>query len=354
MKPFCLLANPQSYRPLDWDLTRDRKARLEWLDLFETVFEKILSHARREYGAEADGRIQDAYAEFNGLLRALRTDPSVLPVKQLNLLELDRARDAVLRKHGLPDPYASAKRRENEAALKRYPDVVRQLHAGPRNARWLKLIKSVFAGNIFDLGSKATLHLADNPGDFMATLARVKPRPWFIDDFDLLRQVLRRRERSPWFKAVAFADNAGSDVILGLLPLLRELAIGGTRVVLAANEVPSLNDITATELHQLLPRLCEADRLLDHICREGMLVCVSTGTDLPVLDFSAVSDELNDAARGADLVLLEGMGRAVETNLHARFRADVLRLALVKNETVARHIGAEIFDCVCGYTRLPR
>ena len=32
-----------------------------------------------------------------------------------------------------------------------------------------------------------------------------------------------------------------------------------------------------------------------------------------------VSAELAEAAAGADLVVLEGMGRSIETNLHARF-----------------------------------
>jgi len=69
-----------------------------------------------------------------------------------------------------------------------------------------------------------------------------------------------------------------------------------------------------------------------------------------MIDLSDVSDELNDASADADLVILEGMGRAVETNFDAKFKVDTLRLALLKNETVARRLGGGLFDCVCKFT----
>ena len=44
-----------------------------------------------------------------------------------------------------------------------------------------------------------------------------------------------------------FVDNAGRDLILGVMPLVREMALAGTMIVLAANELPSINDITVDE-----------------------------------------------------------------------------------------------------------
>ena len=41
-----------------------------------------------------------------------------------------------------------------------------------------------------------------------------------------------------------FVDNAGADVCLGMIPFVRELIRRGTEVVVAANETPSINDIT--------------------------------------------------------------------------------------------------------------
>jgi hypothetical protein len=44
------------------------------------------------------------------------------------------------------------------------------------------------------------------------------------------------------------SDNAGTDVVLGMVPLVRELLRRGTNVVLSANSTPALNDITHPEL----------------------------------------------------------------------------------------------------------
>ena len=46
----------------------------------------------------------------------------------------------------------------------------------------------------------------------------------------------------------------------------------------------------------------------------------SSGNDLPVIDLTRVSSDLCKSVRekGCDLVVLEGMGRAIETNLHAQ------------------------------------
>jgi type II pantothenate kinase len=151
-----------------------------------------------------------------------------------------------------------------------------------------------------------------------------------------------------------------------MLPLCRELLRGGAEVVLAANERPSINDVTARELRALLPRVAEAERAR-HVFNENenvhnenvfqraldtnTLVVVSSGSDLPVIDLSRVSAELVDAARGADLVVLEGMGRGIETNLFARFACDALNLGMVKHPEVAQCLRGTLYDCVCRFAR---
>ena len=47
-----------------------------------------------------------------------------------------------------------------------------------------------------------------------------------------------------------------------------------------------------------------------------------------------VSEEVREAAGDADLVILEGMGRGLETNLHARFSVDSLKLGMIKHKEV--------------------
>eukprot|EP00955_Chlamydomonas_euryale_P028638 301758-Chlamydomonas_euryale.AAC.1 len=49
-----------------------------------------------------------------------------------------------------------------------------------------------------------------------------------------------------------FVDNSGADIVLGMLPLARELLRAGSEVVLVANSLPAINDITAPELRALL------------------------------------------------------------------------------------------------------
>ena len=77
-------------------------------------------------------------------------------------------------------------------------------------------------------------------------------------------------------------------------------------------------------------------------------VC-SSGSDLPVIDLARLSPGMVAEAEGADLVVLEGMGRAIETNLRARFTCDSLKLGMVKHPEVATCLGGELYDCVCKF-----
>lgn len=47
-----------------------------------------------------------------------------------------------------------------------------------------------------------------------------------------------------YHKCLIFVDNSGADVIFGIIPFARYLLAKGTRIVLAANSNPSVNDIT--------------------------------------------------------------------------------------------------------------
>lgn len=43
------------------------------------------------------------------------------------------------------------------------------------------------------------------------------------------------------------------------------------------------------------------------------------------------------------------MGRAIETNLRARFTCDSLKLGMVKHAEVATCLGGDLYDCVCKF-----
>ncbi len=347
MSHFCLLRDPDSYVAQDYDLVNDAESRQYWLDLFERHFDDALRHAEKQYGSVA--QIEQARTDFAESIRQLREKPDSLPGSRLSVLELCRLREKALRDNGLHDPYAHVKKRENDAAAKLYPQMVRELHAMSGEEKWLHLIERIFAGNIFDLGSPAIMNHADESPDFTETLANVKPRPWLVDDFDRLLEDLPDTPPTKWSKAVVLVDNAGPDFILGVMPLVRELAIYGTQVILAANELPSLNDITVDEMIEVVTGLAKNDPDLEALVQAQMFEAVSTGCDTPLVDLSEVTDELNDAASDADLLILEGMGRAVESNFDARFTVDTLKLALLKDPNVAAHIGGEVYDCVCRY-----
>jgi type II pantothenate kinase len=222
------------------------------------------------------------------------------------------------------------------------PKVCRQIDAlrGPQQLR--AVIEGVFAGNIFDMGAEATAKAFVNGSpDFFATRATLTPRPWLVDDYDAFAAALLRGHR----KCVFFVDNAGSDFLLGAVPFVRWLARRGTRVVLAANERPTLNDMTIHDVAAWWPRVLAAEPSLAGLPIEP----VSTGTGEPLIDLLGVSAALNAAAADADLVVVEGMGRGVESNLDARFSCDAANLAMVKDAMVAKRNGGKIYDVVCRF-----
>ena len=65
-----------------------------------------------------------------------------------------------------------------------------------------------------------------------------------------------------FLKFCSHRDNAGSDVVLGMLPLAREFLKCGSQVVIAANRLPTINDITAGELQELLESVKTRDMII--------------------------------------------------------------------------------------------
>ncbi|HVT81854.1 MAG TPA: ARMT1-like domain-containing protein, partial [Phycisphaerae bacterium] len=150
-------------------------------------------------------------------------------------------------------------------------------------------------------------------------------------------------------QAMFFCDNSGPDIILGVIPFCRWLAQRGTRVLIAANRLPALNDITFPELQSLLPRLQALDPTLDALVKSNRLAPLDSGNAIPLIDLRHVSAAVNRHAPDTDLLILEGMGRAVETNLTTRFSVDALKLAMIKDEMVAKRRGGKNFDTICRF-----
>jgi uncharacterized protein with ATP-grasp and redox domains len=351
MTHFCLLRDPAAYVANDWDLLADESARAYWLDVFQKLFAETMKHAAVQYGRKIGKQAAAAQQQFNKALEEVRAAPGGLGSGRLNVAELYRLREKALRDNGLGDSFGYLKNRENLQAAKVYGQLVRRIQALPAAQKWAQLIQGALAGGSFELGAAPTSPVQAAP-DPAAGIQKIKPRPWKVDDFDRLAPDLAGGPPSKWSKALLFADKAGADFVLGVMPLVRELGLGGTKIVLAANERPCLNDLTADEAAGAVEMLAGEDDVLASLISAGMIEVVSTGNDIPLLDLSAVSDELNEAAQGAELLVLFGMGRAVQSNFAAAFSVDALKLALLKDPVIAKRMGAELSDCVCKYEPL--
>lgn len=64
-----------------------------------------------------------------------------------------------------------------------------------------------------------------------------------------------------------------------------------------------------------------------------------------------IDASLNARLRDVDLVVIEGMGRALHTNYTARFLCDSLKVAVVKNEWLANRLGGKLFAVIVKFEK---
>ncbi len=348
---FPLLNQPVTYFPCVLDLTKDEERRPYWLNLFREHYVGLLELAMADAldrGVPrdvAEAQEANARAGFGAYLNQIESEPDVFG--KLTILRICQAREGCLRRAGIPDPYRLAKQQENETAMALLPAVLAEIDALAIEDRVDRIMRGIFAGNVFDLGAVSTIEMfKDGKLDFHHTLNKLKARPWFVDHLDAWRD---RWINGPKHNcAVMFVDNAGPDVLLGMIPFARELLRRGTRVILTANQTPTLNDVTHDELVPLVNRIAEMDPLISQSLSAGELELVSSGNRFPLIDLRRISTELADAvyARDVDLCVIEGMGRAIETNFDAKFTCDTLKLAMIKDLGVGEAMGAELYDLV--------
>jgi type II pantothenate kinase len=344
MPPFVLLKNPETYRPCGSDdMLTNARLRNYWIDHFESHFiGTFIPQCVATYGESSRSKIEAALADMLAIFTDLRRDPA--SHGPLDLYVLDMIRQRAIIKHGVPDPFHALKTRENALMIKQYRHVVDELDSHRDDHEMLLLaLEGVFAGNIYDLGAGATSKLfATSSPDFIDVRNKIT-RPWLIDDFDAYSNRFFSR---PSRKTVFFLDNAGSDCILGVIPFVRMLANRGTKVIVAANTLPALNDITAAELLELLPNLAMLDPILAAHLKSKMIEVIPSGSGAPLIDLNDMSEELNAASAGADLVYLEGMGRSLESNFETKFNIDAVKLCMIKDQLAATRHGGKLFDTV--------
>ena len=347
LEPFVKLLDPAAYEACRWDMRTDHEAREYWIDFFKKHIVTMLklgfnvATTRGEDPAKVQARVDACYLDFVDRYDTFNADP--VHAARVTMLTLDEWRDEILRAHGFIDPFEDLKQNENVGVIDLLPKVCRQLDALDGAEQVRAVIEGVFAGNIFDMGAAGSAQLLlEGKLDFFSTRNKLPKRPWLIDQYDAFEA---KALNKGWRKVVYFIDNAGSDFLLGAMPMMRWLAQRGTEVILAANERPTLNDMTVHDVRAWWPRILAVEPSFADL----HITIVSTGTGEPLIDLAEVSLELNDAASEADLIILEGMGRGVESNLDARFNCDAANLAMIKDHMIAKRLGGKLYDVVCQF-----
>lgn len=333
-----LLVDPGGYRACEHDLLSDAEGRGYWLELFAEHIAVQLEHAVAGgmIGPEAAG---GAAAEMRAAMDLVAAEPG--RHGRLDILVLDSIRRRVLAGAGVHDEFAVLKRRENRRAMDALPAWLAeldQMEAGPRAGA---IIAGLLAGNLFDMGARETAaRFAGEPPEFRDLVAKLPAGPWRRDD----RAAAAGHLQSPPRRTLILVDNAGADVVLGALPLARALVRAGGAVTLAANRSPALNDVTAAELRGLLAEAAAVDAVFG----DGSIDIVDSGSASPLIDLTGVSRDLARAGADPDvgLLVLLGMGRAVESNWTARFTVPCLRVAMLKDPQVAARLGTRVPDAV--------
>ena len=64
-------------------------------------------------------------------------------------------------------------------------------------------------------------------------------------------------------------------------------------------------------------------------------------------EYFQLADEMS--SQGVDLIVLEGMGRAIHTNFTTKFKCESLKVAVLKNRWLAQHLGGDMFSVVFKY-----
>lgn len=344
-----LLEDPAKYLADTVDLTQDAEARTYWLQCFQDAIDKFVEVAvcSQPHKEDAPSRANQFKEKYLCRLQHLHEHP--FAYGSLTVRSLLDMREHCLNEFDFPDPYFQQKRLENEVALGRLRERLDQLDSLDWRKRQEALVEGLLAGNVFDWGAKEVALLLDRGSfGFGEAMGKLQERPWLHDD---LEPWVQRLKGEPHRCAAIFVDNSGMDVILGVLPFARELLGRGTKVLLCANTRPALNDVTFQELQILVQRVSSVCPRIGEALSRGQLLVLDSGQSSPCLDLSRINVEVAQKMHQlqTDLVVLEGMGRAVHTNLDARFSCESIKAAVIKNHWLAQRLGGAMFSVVFKY-----
>ncbi|KAK9392092.1 pantothenate kinase 4 [Crotalus adamanteus] len=332
------------------DLTDDVLARQYWLSCFQEALDGVAKRAAASQPDSVDAaeRAEKFRHKYWDKLQTLRQQPFAYGT--LTVRSLLDTREHCLNEFNFPDPYSKIKQKENGIALRCYQGVIESLDSLGWEERQFALVKGLLAGNVFDWGAKAVSDVLETEPQFGFEEAKEKlqERPWLVDSYS---EWVERLKAAAHKCALIFADNSGIDIILGVFPFIRELLCRGTEVILACNSGPALNDVTYNESLLVVEKIAAMDDVIRSALKEERLLLVQTGSSSPCLDLSRLDKGLANLVRErkTDLVIIEGMGRAIHTNYHAKLRCESLKLAVLKNSWLADRLGGKIFSVIFKY-----
>uniref|UniRef100_A0A915C011 4'-phosphopantetheine phosphatase n=1 Tax=Parascaris univalens TaxID=6257 RepID=A0A915C011_PARUN len=348
---FPLLRSDIVYRPDTVSLNHDPEAREYWIHCMEGSIEKTIVKAVESQlnCADVRQRAENVKRKYLEHLKILREKPFAYGCCNVrNLLDL---REQILNQFLFDDAFLNQKRFENERAMEELSAVLKEVDAvSSERDRQILVVKGLLAGNVFDWGAKEVVKLMEDNGGLTFKMATdvLQKRPWLVDDLDVW---LEAYFSNGYRCALIFVDNSGADVLLGVLPFARELIRHHTKVIIACNWSPALNDITAYEMEALMDGICEKDETIKNAVLERRLIVCNSGQGSPCLDFRRINSSLCElvVSECVDLVVIEGMGRAIHTNFDAHFTCDSLKAAVIKTKWLADRLGGSVFSVVCKF-----
>ncbi|KAJ2395107.1 hypothetical protein GGI23_004428 [Coemansia sp. RSA 2559] len=344
--PQLINSSREPYQPDTVDLSKNLEQQEYWITTMERNTHGLLDLADNGTLANDEAtrlKLSRFVTLYQNHLCRLRDRPLAYgPMSVRTLLGL---REQCLHEVGLEDIFAQVKSRETDAALMALPMMLAQTdRIGDPAERLRVLVRNVLAGNMFDWGSTDLRDkMADGTLGFEEAKRKITWQPQFDNTDDFVAAVVGRRVR--YRKAVVFVDNSGADVCLGVLPFARFLlSFVGSKVILASNSRPALNDVTERELADIVRRAARVDEEISRAVSERQLLVCGTGCSGPCVDLRKLDERLVKHCHNADLVVIVGMGRAIHSNYHAKFACDSLKLAVFKSKMAADAAHANVYD----------
>ncbi|OMH81380.1 Pantothenate kinase 2 [Zancudomyces culisetae] len=298
---------------------------------------------------------------FSSRLDTLLHEPAAYG--KLTIRSILNLKEQCLQICGFRDLFFEIKQKETNDAIAVLPGLLSQLDQITDRRELVKtLLDRMIVGNMFDWGSTEISSLMVNHA---MSFENAKSKIIYnqkLNNSDKLADKLAAHSSSSshgdndsydhavYNQAVIFVDNAGADLVLGVIPFARFLLRCGTKVILAANSLPSVNDITCPELTDLVLKIAEFDSTFQKSIENGNLQVCPTGSQGPCLDLSRLDERLVNRCPDADFIVIVGMGRAIHTNYHATFNVDCLKVAVFKSRLAAGAMGVDLYTGLCKFT----